>query len=109
MFFLIGLSIFVVIALWITMIIFGIKLSMANNAVGVVLLFVSLNIIGLVIGLSLLHNSANRNPVIVNVHQPSTIHANSTSKQKLKEAFLNDIITKEEYNEKLAKLEAKKN
>lgn len=45
------------IAVWVILIGSGIACCSDNNAIGVVLLFIALNIIGLLIGLAILHNA----------------------------------------------------
>ncbi|WP_338977493.1 hypothetical protein [Spiroplasma endosymbiont of Panzeria rudis] len=50
---------------WILLIKYGIKYCNKNNAIGVVMLFISLNILGLVIGLAILWNIKNNNNEIL--------------------------------------------
>lgn len=42
--------------IWLLLTIFGIKLCNKNNALGILLLFISLNIFGLILGCCLLYN-----------------------------------------------------
>lgn len=56
------LILMVVLPIWITLIVFGVKMCSKNNAIGMILLFISINLLGLVIGFALLYNSKD-NPV----------------------------------------------
>ncbi len=42
--------------IWLLLVIFGVKLCNNNNALGVLLLFIPLNIFGLILGCCLLYN-----------------------------------------------------
>lgn len=60
---LITLIIWLSFVFWIVFLIWGISLCHSNNAVGVLLLFVTLNVFGLIIGFSLLYNNKNKQTV----------------------------------------------
>ncbi|WP_425381656.1 hypothetical protein [Spiroplasma endosymbiont of Polydrusus pterygomalis] len=60
---LIMLIIWICFVFWVVFLIWGIILCSSNNALGVLLLFLTLNVFGLIIGLFLLYNSKNKQTV----------------------------------------------
>lgn len=54
------LVIFLITAFVLSFTFFGIILCKNNNAIGIVLLFLSLNIFGLILGFAILYNSKNK-------------------------------------------------
>ncbi len=60
----IGLITFIIwicLVIWIVFLIWGISLCNSNNALGIILLFLTLNLIGLIIGIFLLYNKNKQN------------------------------------------------
>lgn len=60
---LITLIIWVCFVIWIVLLIWGISLCKNHNLFGVLLLFIALNVFGLIIGIYLLYNNKNKQPI----------------------------------------------
>lgn len=59
----------IAVLLWFTFTIIGFNLCSKNNAIGIVILFITMNILGLLFGIAIFYN--NKNKVVVEV--PKTI------------------------------------
>lgn len=109
MVFLIVASFFVFIGIWITLIIYGTKLAKQNKYSGVILLNIALP--GNKMGKNLYRNSAYQSisEEISNINGKFTSNSvcEKTDKEKLQQAFLDNIISSEEYNKKLDELSKK--
>ena len=109
----IGIIIFIIIfiGVWISLIVLGTKLAKQNKYSGVILLNIVLP--GNKMGQSLYQNSAYRSISDeiskIGSMNKSDSSREKTEKEKLKQAFIDDIISSEEYNTKLTKLDADKN
>lgn len=60
---LIMLIIWICFVFWIVFLIWGITLCNSNNALGILLLFLTLNVFGLIIGISLLYTKNKQNNI----------------------------------------------